>query len=87
MVFEESLHLSLSRDKKLDRGKFARACIIAGKMALDDRDDLELSIAMFEKAIRWYPENERLLEELVRRCGSDICLSCIQDIEVEETVP
>ncbi|PVF93472.1 P-loop containing nucleoside triphosphate hydrolase protein [Serendipita vermifera] len=60
----EAKHEKYSKSgKKIDRGKFARACVIAGKMALDERDDVEFAISMFEKAISWYPENERLLEE------------------------
>jgi hypothetical protein len=55
----------LNSDQPVDRYKFARACIIAGKMALEEHDDIELAISMFEKAISWYPENERLLEESV----------------------
>jgi hypothetical protein len=37
-------------------------------MALDERDDVEFAISMFEKAISWFPENERLLEEYVVHC-------------------
>ncbi|CAG8748201.1 10148_t:CDS:2, partial [Acaulospora colombiana] len=62
----ETKHEKYSKSgTKIDRGKFARACIIAGKTALDERDDVEFAISMFEKAISWYPENERLLEEYV----------------------
>jgi hypothetical protein len=43
--------------------KVARAYVIAGKMALDERDDKEFAVSMFEKAISLYPGNERLLEE------------------------
>ena len=59
------LLIFLDSGQPVDRYKFARACIIAGKMALEEHDDVELAISMFEKAISWYPENERLLEESV----------------------
>ncbi|KIM21779.1 hypothetical protein M408DRAFT_333264 [Serendipita vermifera MAFF 305830] len=50
----------------VDRWKYAKACVVAGKLALDEKDDKELAISMFEKAISWYPENERLLEETLK---------------------
>jgi hypothetical protein len=50
-------------DKKTGRATFARACIAAGMLALNNKGDIEFAISMFEKAITWYPENERLLEE------------------------
>jgi hypothetical protein len=62
-VFTDGMFLNSGQS--VDRYKFARACIIAGKMALEEHDDVELAISMFEKAISWYPENERLLEESV----------------------
>jgi hypothetical protein len=34
-------------------------------LALNNKGDIEFAISMFEKAITWYPENERLLEEWV----------------------
>ncbi|KAG8810872.1 hypothetical protein FRC19_004276, partial [Serendipita sp. 401] len=60
---EKKLDKYRSGDPRVDRGKYARACIIAGKMALDERNDLEYAVILFEKAIGLYPENERLLEE------------------------
>lgn len=32
-------------------------------MALDERNDIEVAVSMFEKAISLHPGNERLLEE------------------------
>lgn len=58
-----SLTLTADSDKKTGRATFARACIAAGMLALTNKGDIEFAISMFEKAITWYPENERLLEE------------------------
>lgn len=93
-VFNRHVRLLLTRPlysgQPVDRYKFARAYIIAGKMALEEHDDVELAIGMFEKAISWYPENERLLEESVppfhiSACPNHILMS-LQDFETEETL-